>query len=581
MLLAILLPVFMRNQYFLGVITLSCIWAISVYGMNVLLGYTGQLSLAQAGFFGVGAYTVGILTVNYETSFWAALLGALVLTVALGYVVGLFALRTRNEYFAIFTLGVGIVIFYVIEKWEGVTGGRLGLIGVPYPAPLQELPHLYYLVLAFLALTIYIVASVARSLVGRGFMAIRNSEELAAAVGINVGRNKQLAFVISAVFAGLAGALYAPYIGFLGPAIASVPITFNMLLYLLVGGLGSLSGPLVGSLIVASLTQLFQQFQEYQLVIFGPVLVLLVIFFPRGLAGLWRSLGLRSNGAMEETRGSAEIQVEAVPGADSWPEPANEGAQKLLRAENLSISFGGLKAVDGVDLEVERGKIVAIIGPNGAGKSTFFNVVSGFHRPDAGRVILDGEDVTGLPPHRVVEVGMARTFQMPTLFEEATVLDNVIIGHRVRTRSNALDAVLRTPRIRREEKECRMEAMEALSFAGVDHLAGRPVASISQEARRRVSVALALATKPKIVLLDEPAAGINEEETEGLSDLIRKMVRHGLTVCLVEHKMSMVMSLADKVVVLHHGEKIAEGTPQEIRSDRKVIEAYLGEELSA
>lgn len=287
----LLLPVLIQNQYYLGIIMLSYVWAIAVYGMNVLLGYTGQLSLAQAGFFGVGAYTVGVLTVTYGLSFWPAMLAAVVLATALGFLVGLFALRTRNEYFAIFTLGVGLVIFLVIEKWESVTGGRLGLIGVPYPAPLEELSHLYYLIFAFLVLTIYAVASIARSLVGRSFVAIRNSEELAAATGINVGRNKQLAFMISAGLAGLAGALYAPYIGFLGPAIANVPITFNMLLYLLVGGLGSLSGPLVGALLVSSLTQFLQQFEQYQLLVFGPVLVVLIIFFPRGLAGLWSSAG--------------------------------------------------------------------------------------------------------------------------------------------------------------------------------------------------------------------------------------------------------------------------------------------------
>jgi len=309
--LGALLPVLIRNPYFLSVIMISYTWAIAVYGMNVLLGYTGQLSLAQAGFFGIGAYTVGVLTVTYEMSFWISLVAAVVLSSAVGFVVGLFALRTRNEYFAIFTLGVGIVIFLVIEKWESVTGGRLGLIGVPYPEPLTELSHLYYLIFAFLLLTIYMVASISRSLVGRGFVAIRNSEDLARATGINVGTNKQLAFVISTGLAGLAGALYAPNIGFLGPAIANVPITFNMLLYLLVGGLGSLSGPLVGALLVATLQQFLQQFQEYQLVIFGPILVILIIFFPSGLAGLWHRIGnrlasRRAGSHTEESEGEEE-----------------------------------------------------------------------------------------------------------------------------------------------------------------------------------------------------------------------------------------------------------------------------------
>lgn len=317
LLVGLLLPVLVRNQYLLSIIMISYIWAIAVYGMNVLLGYTGQLSLAQAGFFGIGAYTVGIMTVTYGISFWPALLAAVVVSSVVGFVVGLFALRTRNEYFAIFTLGVGLVIFLVIENWEGMTGGRLGLIGVPYPEPLTELWQLYYLILGFLVLTIFAVASIARSLIGRSFLAIRNSEELAMATGINVGVNKQLAFVISTALAGLAGGLYAPNIGFLGPAVANVPTTFNMLLFLLVGGLGSLSGPLVGSLLVATLTQFLQQFQEYQLIVFGPLLVLVVIFFPQGIAGLlhrgetwFRNRGTGTDNGQSEEPAAEESRVE-------------------------------------------------------------------------------------------------------------------------------------------------------------------------------------------------------------------------------------------------------------------------------
>lgn len=248
----------------------------------------------------------------------------------------------------------------------------------------------------------------------------------------------------------------------------------------------------------------------------------------------------------------------------------------FLETKELSKKFGGLTAVNNVDFSIEQGKINAIIGPNGAGKSTFFNLISGFHPPSSGKVIFKGNDITNLPSNKIAELGIARTFQTTNLFEQSTVIDNVIVGHRLRTKSNLLDAIFRTKRLKFEENQCREKAEEVIDFVGLNHVTNKLVGSLTQEEKKRTAFALALATDPEIVFLDEPAAGVNPDETEGLAELMQKMVQQGITVCLIEHKMQMIMKIAEKIMVLNYGEKIAEGTPEEIRNNPTVIKAYLG-----
>ncbi|MGV2939032.1 branched-chain amino acid ABC transporter permease [Mesobacillus sp. LC4] len=289
-LFAIVFPLVTQNDYFIHVMTLSFIWMIGVYGLNLLAGYTGYLSLAHAGFFAVGAYSLGLLTVKAQMNFWLAFALALIITSILGLLIGLIALRTKEHFFAIYTLCVGYILYLVIDKWDSLTEGVRGLIGIPAPANIGPLSFetplsQYYLVLVILLAVIMIVYRIVNSLTGRTYIAIRNSEDLAQTIGISTMKNKLEVFVLSTFFAGLSGALYASFIRFIGPDIGNIVITFDLLTYLLIGGIGTLSGPIVGTVLVVWISQQLQFLQDYRMLIFGPILTLLVIFYPRGIAG--------------------------------------------------------------------------------------------------------------------------------------------------------------------------------------------------------------------------------------------------------------------------------------------------------
>jgi branched-chain amino acid transport system permease protein len=300
LIVGLILPLVVPNEYYLQVLTQGYVWAIAACGLNLILGFTGQLSLAHSGFFGIGAYTVGLLATDGGTPFWVALPIAVAFTALAGHVIGSLCLRSKGHYFAIFTLALGIIIHLVIQKWESLTHGHVGVIGIPGPGAIGPLDlsstlARCYLVFLVLVVVVTITRRLLHSPVGQTLLAIKASEELAASVGLDVMRGKRMAFTLSAAMAGVAGGLYSGFIGYLGPEVASVDVTFNTLLYVMVGGIGSISGPLVGTFIVYGLSQVLQVLQEYQMVIFGPALVLLVLFFPKGLAGAVTAIRARSN----------------------------------------------------------------------------------------------------------------------------------------------------------------------------------------------------------------------------------------------------------------------------------------------
>ncbi|PLR69587.1 MULTISPECIES: branched-chain amino acid ABC transporter permease [Bacillaceae] len=295
LLITVLFPLLSQNHYHKQIIILVMIWSIAVYGLNIISGFTGQLSLAHAGFFAAGAYTLGILTATYQVNFWLAFLASIAVTAGLSFLIGLIALRTRHHFFAIYTMCVGFIIYLTIDKWDEVTGGVRGLIGIPVPAPIgpitfETIESQYYFILLFLLGTILVVKRIKDSLFGRTLHAIRGSEDLSKTIGINIMKNQLLAFVLSAFFAGLAGALYAGFIRFLGPDISAITVTFEMLMYLLVGGIGTMAGPILGTFLIVSVTQSLQFLEEYRMLIFGPIVVLIMLFYPKGLVGSYYSV---------------------------------------------------------------------------------------------------------------------------------------------------------------------------------------------------------------------------------------------------------------------------------------------------
>jgi branched-chain amino acid transport system permease protein len=628
---ALLFPLINGNDADIDAAANALAFAALALGLNIVVGFAGLLDLGYAAFFAIGAYAYGAASswqlhpewssfwepfrwldlvaryhqaggdvVHFQVSFWLMLPVAAAIAAFFGVLFGAPTLRLKGDYLAIVTLGFGEIVPIVARNTPSVTNGAMGLNGVAAPQifgydfGINATPY-YYVGVALVALLILTSRRLKDSRIGRAWMAIREDEIAAAAMGIDRVRFKLLAFAIGAAFAGATGTLYVAKLQTATPEMFTFPVSVMVLVMVVFGGIGSIWGVVVGALILQILQSWFLQdlsqwlhafgrwvnidwLQHVELassieLIFGLILVLMMLYRREGLIPASRPVPALSQDQQtaQAMRGGFGSLPELGAAADAAPGP-------FLEIANLTVRFGGLVALQSIELTVPAQAVVAVIGPNGSGKSTLFNTVTGLLPVHTGRICFAGEEIGRLPPHAVLERGIARTFQNIRLFPNLTVIENIMIGMHSRLDTGPMGALLRLAATRREEAAARERAIEILALFGnrllprADHLA----ASLSYANRRRTEIARALASQPRLLLLDEPTAGMNPAETLELADQIKSLNRLGLTIVLIEHKLDVVVSLADKVVVLDHGEKIAEGTPETVRRDEAVIGAYLG-----
>jgi branched-chain amino acid transport system permease protein len=600
------------------------VYVLLALGLNVVVGLTGLLDLGYVAFFAVGAYSTAKLTAAGGTlTAWEVVLMAVVLAMAAGVTLGAPTLRLRGDYLAIVTLGFGEIVRIIALNSDSLGEAR-GITGIPHPSPLpgldfgtKPLPY-FYLVLAAIVLTIFLLQRLLHSRVGRAWTAIREDEDAAELMGVPTFKMKLWSFAIGASTGGLAGWIYASKVSFINPDTFPLNLSFLILAAVVLGGLGSTPGVIAGAFAVGFLPEYFRDaaggdevlrflnrvvggsatdITEYRFFLFGLALVVMMIFRPQGLlpsrqraAELAEATGDRGMGAVNAAvEGElAAAEAEAPPTAAALEVPtdvelpedfvsrATEVAEEVLVLDELVMRFGGVVALDGVSLRVHRGQIFGVIGPNGAGKTTVFNCVTGVFRPTHGAVQLEGASLVGKVPHRITEAGIARTFQNVRLFPNMSAIENVMVGTDARHTTSVPGALVGTPKRGREERLGRAEAERLLEFVGIRHRAEEAARNLPYGDQRRLEIARAIATQPKVLLLDEPAAGFNPSEKQALVTLIRQIRDAGLTVVLIEHDMSVVMDVCDRIAVLDFGELIAEGTPDEIQSDPRVIRAYLG-----
>ena len=577
------------NPYILFVANLIFVYMILALGMNMLVGFAGQFALANAAMFGIGAYTTGLTQVHLGLSYWFALPSGAILATLVGTAIALPALRISGLYLALATLAFAHFTQWVFVQWEGVTFGAGGFHVPPVDFSwlgLETELGVYYLSW-FMSLGLLLFAWHAmRSRIGRAFVAMRDSEVAAQALGIDLLKYKVLAFSLSGFFAGIAGGLYCAMLNFVAPEGYDLYQVILQKAMIVLGGLGSVIGSVIGALFIVVANEVLREFKSAQEIAFGAVLLLTVLFMPKGIAS---QLKRWLPGWEEPFHVDVEVRVDtARPEVAFLPEsgPTTLQAQRLdesiLSVHDVSIAFGGIRALENVSTDVKRGEILGIIGPNGAGKTTLVNVISGLNKGADGQILLDGTDISGLNPSAIAALGIGRTFQTSQLFPGLTVLENMMVGLHLGSQAGLFAAAFRTKAMREEEVEMVERARDALRYVGMEQFADRPGDALSFGQQRIIEIARTLINRPKVVLLDEPAVGLDVTRVAEFELLLRRIRdEHGVTLVLIEHVIRLVMGVSDRVLVLNSGVKIAEDTPEAVRRDPRVIEAYLGSGIDA
>lgn len=569
------------GPYWMHVVDVAIIYGILALGLCVTMGIAGQVNLAQVAFFGAGAYTSAVLTAA-GVNFWVAALAAIMLSAAVGLLVSIPALRVQSHYLGIVTLGLALAFSNVITN-AGITGQAQGLNNLPVP-PLPGIDlssdYLYYYLEALLlALCFTAAAFVVRTPLGRRLRAMRDDTLAAASMGAETPYLRMTAFVLGALFGGVAGALYAGLIRFVSPESFSISSMFFILAGVIIGGRFSLLGSVVGTVLLVALREELSNYSNYAQLIYGSLVVLIVVFSPTGLAGLpdrLRALRASRERPDRERRRRTAQRYESMADRPPVPEPVHASAVALA-VTDVTKRFRGITALAEVNLAVPEGQIRGVVGPNGSGKTTLFNVVSGLYGPSAGQVSVHGSEVAGAPSYRIAQLGVARTFQNLRLFSRMTVRENILVALD-KSRIGWFARYGYAPwTVWRVDAQLRRQSEEVLDRFGLTDVANTPPTVLSYGTQRRVEIARAMARQPRLLLLDEPAAGLNGDEVQQLSEIVRDVRAQGVTVVLIEHNMGLVMSLCEQVTVLANGRVIADGPPAEVSRNTAVIEAYLGD----